>query len=239
MDLFSKMKKKNNSDERGGELKELDDTQKEPKLTRDDDICNSIDALVDSDAEGADIFDDDDEDDIASTTHTGSINSKTSRTNDPIPGEASHTNFTEVVQNLATSPFLSPLAGRGDISTGSLDLEINLSSRHSKHSMSSKLSRDSLVHGLSERFDELSVKSDGRRKDNDNDSKTSQNDDRGSDSAEDYSDDDDEGQDGYKPGGYHPVKVGEVYNQRYVLGRYHHASRRRNILSNRFSDMSL
>ena len=36
-----------------------------------------------------------------------------------------------------------------------------------------------------------------------------------SESAEDYSDDEDEGEDGYKPGGYHPVKVGEVYNQRY------------------------
>ena len=36
----------------------------------------------------------------------------------------------------------------------------------------------------------------------------------GSDSAEDYTDDEDEGEDGYKPGGYHPVKVGEVYNQR-------------------------
>lgn len=36
----------------------------------------------------------------------------------------------------------------------------------------------------------------------------------GSDSAEDYTDDEDEGEDGYKAGGYHPVKVGEVYNQR-------------------------
>jgi hypothetical protein len=36
----------------------------------------------------------------------------------------------------------------------------------------------------------------------------------GSDSAEDYTDDEDEGEDGYKVGGYHPVKVGEVYNQR-------------------------
>ena len=36
----------------------------------------------------------------------------------------------------------------------------------------------------------------------------------GSDSAEDYTDDEDEGEDGYKPGGYHRVKVGEVYNQR-------------------------
>jgi hypothetical protein len=38
----------------------------------------------------------------------------------------------------------------------------------------------------------------------------------GSDSAEDYTDDEDEGEDGYKPGGYHPVKVGEIYNQRCV-----------------------
>jgi hypothetical protein len=36
----------------------------------------------------------------------------------------------------------------------------------------------------------------------------------GSDSGEDYTDDEDEGEDGYRPGGYHPVKVGEVYNQR-------------------------
>ena len=36
----------------------------------------------------------------------------------------------------------------------------------------------------------------------------------GSDSGEDYTDDEDEGADGYKQGGYHPVKVGEVYNQR-------------------------
>lgn len=36
----------------------------------------------------------------------------------------------------------------------------------------------------------------------------------GSDSGEDYTDDEDEGEDAYRPGGYHPVKVGEVYNQR-------------------------
>eukprot|EP00559_Dactyliosolen_fragilissimus_P002646 CAMPEP_0184868374 /NCGR_PEP_ID=MMETSP0580-20130426/30238_1 /TAXON_ID=1118495 /ORGANISM="Dactyliosolen fragilissimus" /LENGTH=1248 /DNA_ID=CAMNT_0027369225 /DNA_START=635 /DNA_END=4381 /DNA_ORIENTATION=+ len=39
----------------------------------------------------------------------------------------------------------------------------------------------------------------------------------GSESAEDYSDDEDEGTDGYKVGGYHPVQIGEVYNQRYVI----------------------
>jgi hypothetical protein len=36
----------------------------------------------------------------------------------------------------------------------------------------------------------------------------------GSESGEDYTDDEDEGEDGYKTGGYHRVKVGEVYNQR-------------------------
>lgn len=44
----------------------------------------------------------------------------------------------------------------------------------------------------------------------------SDNDKSASDSAEDYTDDEDEGADGYKPGGYHPVSVGEIYNQRYV-----------------------
>ncbi len=38
----------------------------------------------------------------------------------------------------------------------------------------------------------------------------------GSESGEDYTDDEDEGEDGYRPGGYHPVKIGEVYNQRYA-----------------------
>jgi hypothetical protein len=38
----------------------------------------------------------------------------------------------------------------------------------------------------------------------------------GGHSSEDYTDDEDEGEEGYKPGGYHPVKLGEVYNQRYV-----------------------
>eukprot|EP00548_Thalassiothrix_antarctica_P012535 CAMPEP_0194161084 /NCGR_PEP_ID=MMETSP0152-20130528/78741_1 /TAXON_ID=1049557 /ORGANISM="Thalassiothrix antarctica, Strain L6-D1" /LENGTH=1067 /DNA_ID=CAMNT_0038870835 /DNA_START=245 /DNA_END=3448 /DNA_ORIENTATION=- len=38
-----------------------------------------------------------------------------------------------------------------------------------------------------------------------------------SDSGSDYTDDDYEGEAGYKAGGYHPVKVGEVYNQRYVV----------------------
>jgi hypothetical protein len=50
-----------------------------------------------------------------------------------------------------------------------------------------------------------------------------------SESAEDYSDDEDEGEDGYKPGGYHPVKVGEVYNQRCVLDRSYAWTKRRSV----------
>mmetsp|Transcript_1941 Transcript_1941/g.4433 ORF Transcript_1941/g.4433 Transcript_1941/m.4433 type:complete len:571 (-) Transcript_1941:289-2001(-) len=36
---------------------------------------------------------------------------------------------------------------------------------------------------------------------------------------EDYSDSDDEGKSGYKRGGYHPVKIGDVYNSRYTVHR--------------------
>eukprot|EP00980_Cylindrotheca_fusiformis_P007851 scaffold1669_cov129-Cylindrotheca_fusiformis.AAC.62 len=55
---------------------------------------------------------------------------------------------------------------------------------------------------------------DGTDSDEEDDKKKSGH---GSDSGEDYTDDEDEGEDGYKPGGYHRVKVGEVYNQRYVV----------------------
>ena len=33
------------------------------------------------------------------------------------------------------------------------------------------------------------------------------------------SSDSDEGEDGYKQGGYHPVSIGEVYHERYVILR--------------------
>lgn len=52
--------------------------------------------------------------------------------------------------------------------------------------------------------------------DSDDDEDDEKNSGHGSDSGEDYTDDEDEGEEGYKPGGYHRVKAGEVYNQRYV-----------------------
>jgi hypothetical protein len=48
-----------------------------------------------------------------------------------------------------------------------------------------------------------------------NSSGDDQADKKGSESGEDYSDDEDEGDDGYKVGGYHRVQIGDVYNQRY------------------------
>jgi serine/threonine-protein kinase SRPK3 len=41
--------------------------------------------------------------------------------------------------------------------------------------------------------------------------------DNSSSDDEDYSDDEDEGIDGYKAGGYHPVSIGDKYNNRYVV----------------------
>mmetsp|Transcript_4373 Transcript_4373/g.10545 ORF Transcript_4373/g.10545 Transcript_4373/m.10545 type:complete len:1042 (+) Transcript_4373:275-3400(+) len=59
-----------------------------------------------------------------------------------------------------------------------------------------------------------SHKSDDEDSDDSDDDRNEKN---GSDSGEDYTDDEDEGEDGYKQGGYHRVKIGEVYNQRYVV----------------------
>lgn len=40
-----------------------------------------------------------------------------------------------------------------------------------------------------------------------------EDDEKSSDSGEDYTDDEDEGESGYKPGGYHRVQVGDVFNE--------------------------
>jgi hypothetical protein len=56
--------------------------------------------------------------------------------------------------------------------------------------------------------------SDGEATDGDDEDDHKKKSGHGSDSGEDYTDDEDEGEDGYKTGGYHRVKVGEVYNQR-------------------------
>lgn len=104
-----------------------------------------LESLVDSDGEGAEIFNDDDEDPLlANSSQTSSIHSE-SRIHPPI---------------------------------------------------SSVLGLPNTDHTASEDDDD--------------------EDDNHSGSGDDYTDDEDEGEDGYKPGGYHRVQPGEIYNQRYV-----------------------
>ena len=55
------------------------------------------------------------------------------------------------------------------------------------------------------------------RGDSDDDDDDDDHDDKSSESGEDYTDDEDEGESGYKAGGYHPVKVGDIFNQGYVF----------------------
>lgn len=133
-------------------------------------LDQGIDALVDSDEEAAEIFDDDEEDMVVQSA-SGSI----------VDGAASLTsprNFKDVMDELR-------LAVPTIIQHEVADASRNSFTDHDHN-------------------DQNSV---GTESDDDNKS-------GGSDSAEDYTDDEDEGADGYKPGGYHPVKVGESYNQR-------------------------
>jgi len=126
--------------------------------------ASAIDALIDSDEDGAEIFNDSDEDD------------------DDMPPETP-TSAHSSLSNAASGAFQDVMA--------SLDSAVGGGGRHSE--------------------DDDDDDEDDEEDDEDNDK--SQN----SDSAEDYTDDEDEGEDGYKPGGYHPVKAGEVYNQRCVF----------------------
>lgn len=126
---------------------ELDDLD---EIASSEGNTTAIDALVESDEETADIFDDDNEDDPIDMLSKSSTASSKQR---------------------AKSPYLS-------------------------------------LSGYKNREDE------------DDDDSISEPDDEkdksqhSAASGEDYTDDEDEGEDGYKVGGYHPVKLGEIYNQR-------------------------
>jgi hypothetical protein len=139
-----------------------------------------LDALVDSDEEGAEceIFDDEDDEEEEAITIASSQKSA--------PG--SPKSLKEVMDNIGSHvkvpAVISQHLGGGSISAHTEDGE-------SKTSVTGEDIEPS-------EYEETN----------------SENKSVGSDSAEDYTDDEDEGSDGYKPGGYHPVKVGEVYNQR-------------------------
>jgi hypothetical protein len=205
MDLFRKMKKPTSNPppvngepiENSSHSLHITDVENPSNddVSPEDAMMQSIDDLVDS-SEEADIFDDDDDDldETPSKSITGSLSASSTKS----PGS-----LQDLAKNLGgTSPFLSiPKTvqhGAKNDFDGPRDLASSKSSSVGSVNSADELSSD----------DDDDDDDKPRKKDDDDD------DDKGSDSAEDYTDDEDEGQDGYKPGGYHPVKVGEVYNQR-------------------------
>jgi hypothetical protein len=161
----------------------------------------AMDALVDSDPESTEIFDDSGLADVwnadapvllgggpLSSTPTGTA------TGDGAPPAAA--DYQDVVRNLA-SPLLGPppssAAPRGGDASGH---------RRSRHG-----------RGNAPPDDDADTRSDGSDGRDTADDSLEKSDDG---SGEDYSDDEDEGEEGYRPGGYHRVSIGEVYNQRYV-----------------------
>ncbi|CAB9499444.1 SRSF protein kinase 1 [Seminavis robusta] len=84
-----------------------------------------------------------------------------------------------------------------------------------KDLLSTPLTIPTLVQPQHKR-DEFGTSDDDHDDDDDDDAEGEE--DKSSESGEDYTDDEDEGESGYKPGGYHPVNVGDVFNQgRYVV----------------------
>ena len=193
-----------------------DDSNKNNNTTND-----GIDALIDSDGEsGADIFDDDDDDDgqVHSLSGTSMIGSAASM---------SPKSFKEVMDNITSIvgggggsshskiPSMIQHPDLGMTSTSALAGEESKTSLlgNSDRDEEQDDDRDAIADGSSSRKEELSTSAGAGTESDDADD--DDDDKSGSESAEDYTDDEDEGSDGYKPGGYHPVSVGEVYNQRY------------------------
>ena len=143
----------------------------------------AMDALVDSDPESTEIFDDGD---VAEDAFP------------PPSPSTSASSAMDAVRHLA-----SPLFGGGARSGGrsfhgrDLDEEGDSSSSSSSNDDDDQSPNTQDDSHSQEGEDDEEKKSDHS-------------------SGEDYSDDEDEGEEGYRPGGYHRVSVGEVYNQRYV-----------------------
>lgn len=148
---------------------------------------SGIDALIDSDEDGAEIFNDLEEssdegiDDTNNGQHDSPSSKRSTVSRHSVPSPTAK--FKVVVKSIDASAV-----------------------EQSKARVTSKNGDSSGVVEM-EKVD-----------DDDDDSASSREEEEeksNSDSAEDYTDDEDEGEDGYKPGGYHPVKPGEIYNQRY------------------------
>jgi hypothetical protein len=152
---------------------------------------SAVDIIVDSDED--DIFDDEDEDDVADDDENAG--------GSDIPSSSlDYRDMLAAAAGTSTSAVVAPV--QKVISAGDEESQQTGDSFRSSHSHSHS-------HSESEEEEE----DDDTESDEDDDDKNGKGG-AGSDSGEDYTDDEDEGEDGYRPGGYHPVKVGEVYNQR-------------------------
>ena len=194
---------------------------------------SAIDALLDSDDDNAEIFNDldgssgdDNEDDVGTSSILGTPTSKRSNVSMSKASEQPSSALTST-SIMAISPLsaTSSVASKNHKSSFHTDLldvlqnAVDVTIGSSKDDKSTEKGFGTPTAKM-EDTDEDPPNDDDESMSNlaaednedtpDNDEKTN------SDSAEDYSDDEDEGEDGYKPGGYHPVKVGEIYNQRYA-----------------------
>lgn len=156
-----------------------------------DGIVQAIDALVDSDPEGTDIFDDSDNDDEDGQNAASSINSSRQSSQahpSESPGGGGFKDVLNLGQPLLSSVPKLVMPQRGESDDRSADDDDEDDDEEDDHSALDN--------------DQSTASEDGANVSDD------------SASAEDYSDDEEEGEEGYKPGGYHRVAISETYNQR-------------------------
>ena len=159
-----------------------------------DESMQAMDALVDSDPESTEIFDDHEREGSGDRYPPSSPTSNASAAAD------------------AVRHLTSPLFGGG-----------GGQARNGGRSFHGRDGPSGRANGRGDDDDEPSAEDSSRGTQDDSlshdDDDDDDDDDHKSDhsSGEDYSDDEDEGEEGYRPGGYHRVSIGEVYNQRWVV----------------------
>jgi hypothetical protein len=177
-----------------------------------------IDTLIDSDEDLAEIFNDGDSDD-----DDGGNVSMVSEGSHVVGGDGSKVSLSPR-QTVDNKNVLNAFGGKNPSSAADSDVDASRARLHHQkkenHSRKSRRNADNASSSEDEDDDEddddNNITSEEDAEDDD-DERDAEDDKSNSDSAEDYTDDEDEGEDGYKPGGYHSVKIGEVFNQRYVL----------------------
>uniref|UniRef100_A0A7S1Y3V4 non-specific serine/threonine protein kinase n=1 Tax=Grammatophora oceanica TaxID=210454 RepID=A0A7S1Y3V4_9STRA len=178
-------------------------------LTKANAASAAIDGIIDSDEDDNDIFEDPDEDSLMPSMSGTSLYKTPPSSTVSAPASMFRSSPTAQSNALATTQQIRKSAG----TSSTREEELSSSAETDGDDDSS----DDDTDDDSDDDDEDDDDDDDHDDDDDDSSRHEKKAGNASDSAEDYTDDDDEGQDGYKAGGYHPVKVGEVYNQRYVV----------------------